>query len=93
MAESHLPVQPSAGWASGPSANVEEVDADEVRRNDRLVLDDAVIAVVTDVHFGDYWLTTGKHGYGVAISWRQADGTASGTLFRACGDMLHRIGP
>jgi hypothetical protein len=91
MAETHLPAQPSAGWTSGPSASFEAIDAGEVRRDNRLVLDDATIVTIVGVTFGDFWLATGNHGYDMVIHWQQIDGNASGTLFRACGDTLHRI--
>ncbi len=78
----------AGGWISGPSLTTEPVAAGDVTEGDVIVLDDGTCAEVTDIRHGDYWLNTGRHGPGVAISWRS--GSSSGMMFRLSSDTLLR---
>ncbi len=69
-------------------SGTEPVAAGDVLIGD-VLLTGGTVAEVTDVRSGDYWLTTGKHGPGVALGWRS--GTSSGVMFRSADDTLERL--
>ena len=64
------------------------MSAADVRNRDRLVLDDGTEATVTDLRYGEYWLSTGR-GHGIAVSWRA--GSSSGVMFRRGDEILRRL--
>ncbi len=66
----------------------EPVRAEHVMAGDTVLID-GTEAEITDVRHGDYWLTTGQHGPGVALGWRC--GSSSGIMFRRADDTLDRI--
>ena len=71
------------GWISGPSADVEPVDAAMIRPGaDRIIFEDGMIADMSVVRPGTFWFNTGESGPGVAITWHERGGTASGVIHR-----------
>ncbi len=65
------------------------VAAGDVNEGDVIIIDDGTRAAITDIRRGDFWLTTGQHGPGVAIGWQS--GSSSGVMFRRVTDLLDRV--
>ncbi len=67
-------------WISGPA--LEPVDAAMIRPGDRIAFEDGMTGDVSDVRPGTFWFNTGESGPGVAITWDEHGGTASGVIHR-----------
>ena len=67
----------------------ETVPAERIGRGDVLMLDDGVLAEITDLRVGDYWMSDGQAG--LDLGWRAVAGSASGVLFRPRSAVLCRV--
>jgi hypothetical protein len=84
------------GWISGPSISFDDVFAAEITVGNKLLLDDGIVADVTRVKHGLFWLPDeggqgAALGQGVSITWTQSDGNAEGILVRPPGCILRRV--
>jgi|SRR5215472_15423882 hypothetical protein len=77
-------------WISGPSLSTEPVNAEGIEPGDVLILDDGIRARVTARLSGFYWLN-GSHQAGIAVHWKEPDGTKQGILFRLATETLRRL--
>jgi hypothetical protein len=75
------------GWISGPSADVEPVEARDIQAGDMVMLDGLPVKV-TAVEYGKYWIGR-EFTDGVKIDWEA--GNRLGRMSRREADTLDRI--